>query len=52
MQRARGCEERIHDALENLIAVTIQNGRVRHEVTDVAHEHEAATREAEALAAG
>ena len=44
MKRARRREQRIHDALKDFVALGIQDGRVSHQVSYVAHEHEAPTR--------
>ena len=52
MKRAGRGEERIHDALKNLIAIAVENRRVSHQMTHVTNEHEAASRQGKRLAIG
>ena len=52
VQRASCGEKRIHDALENFVALSVENGGVGHQVTDVANEHEAATGQGNGIATG
>ncbi|OMQ40208.1 hypothetical protein BKP54_28910 [Ensifer sp. 1H6] len=37
----RGCH-RVHDAFRHLVSVAIKDSRIRHQVTDVAHQHQRA----------
>ncbi len=40
VQRDQAGEGRIHDAFRHFIALGIENGRVGHQVADIAHQHE------------
>ena len=42
MQRTEGGKEPIHKPFGDLLACGVENGRIGHKVTDIAHEQQAA----------
>ncbi len=52
VQRDQGSDHAVHDAFRDLVAVTVDDGRVGHQMAHVAHEHQAAAFQRQAAAVG
>ncbi|MCY1524980.1 hypothetical protein D9M68_599430 [compost metagenome] len=52
MQGGEGGDYAVEDAFGYFVAFAIEDGRVGHQVADIAHEHQRATRQAQARAIG